>query len=128
MRYRFCMWKRGKSKYKNCPCVIDGIKFQSRREGARYSELKILERTGAIRDLELQPVFVISKGCIDPKTNRRLAARKYIADFKYFDVVRNQVVAEDVKSPATAKNALYRLKRQLAIEQYGDKIFFLETF
>ena len=117
-------WKRKKNKYRNIKAEIDGIKFDSKKEARRYAELKLLERTGVISDLELQPRFKISKGCID-NTGRKLPPRTYQADFKYSE--NDVYVVEDVKSPATAKNSLYRLKRQLFLEQYGDMFKFREV-
>lgn len=42
-------------KYHNTKTVADGIKFDSKLEAERYAQLKILERAGVIRELELQP-------------------------------------------------------------------------
>ena len=44
-------------KYRNIKTEIDGIKFDSKKEAKRYSELKMLESTSAINQLELQPQF-----------------------------------------------------------------------
>lgn len=44
-------------KYGNKKITIDGIEFDSRKEAERYSELKLLERAGEIKDLELQKSF-----------------------------------------------------------------------
>ena len=44
-------------KYNNTRPVVDGIKFDSKREAERYKELKLLERAGKISDLILQPRF-----------------------------------------------------------------------
>ena len=35
----------------------DGIVFSSKREMQRYAELKLLQKAGEIRELELQPEF-----------------------------------------------------------------------
>ena len=42
------------SKYRNSKTVIDGIKFDSAAEGARYQILKAKEKAGLIKNLELQ--------------------------------------------------------------------------
>ena len=44
-------------KYHNTKTVADSIKFDSKLEAERYAQLKILERAGVIRALELQPSF-----------------------------------------------------------------------
>ncbi|MBN1114444.1 MAG: DUF1064 domain-containing protein, partial [Oligoflexia bacterium] len=48
-----------KNKYKNVKTTVDGITFDSKKEADRYSELKLLERAGKIKDLILQPKFEI---------------------------------------------------------------------
>ena len=122
-----CPWHR-QNKYRNIKTTVDGIKFDSAKEARRYSELKLLERTGVIRDLILQPSFKISPGGVtDPATGRKMAARKFAADFQYFDTVLGITVVEDVKSPATARETAYRLRRQLFIEQYGTICSFKEV-
>ena len=42
------------NKYNAVKVNVDGITFDSKKEAERYSELKLLERCGAISDLELQ--------------------------------------------------------------------------
>ena len=103
----------------------DGYKFDSRREMFRYVELREMLKEGMISDLKLQPVFYISKGCVDPATKKRLPARKYIPDFQYKEknTQNTSIVVEDVKSTETAKNSTYRLKRQLFLEQYPQYRF-----
>lgn len=114
-------------KYRNKKVVVDGHKFDSMKEMRRYQKLMIFVRTGIIKDLELQPAFKISLGgTVDPVTGRKMAARKFTADFKYFDTSLDVVVVEEVKSPGTAKEVAYRLRRQLFLEQYGRKYVFRE--
>jgi hypothetical protein len=83
---------------------IDGIWFDSKREAARFSELKILERTGQIRNLTLQPSFQIIVN------EKKICS--YVADFSYFDLRSLETIVEDVKSKAT-KTPLYQLKKKL---------------
>ena len=67
---------RRRSKYGVAPAqerTLDGIRFDSKREMQRYSELKLLLRAGVIRELELQPEFPC-------KVNGTLVCR-YYADF-----------------------------------------------
>ena len=44
---------RNGSKYGNQKITIDNITFDSTGEGLRYKELKLLEKTGWITDLQL---------------------------------------------------------------------------
>ena len=77
-------------KYGNRKTVVDGIKFDSGAEAGRYKELRLMEKAGAIKDLILQPEFLLQdKFKHKGKTER---AVKYIADFKYFDVSRGVYV------------------------------------
>ena len=96
-----------RSKYGAKPIVIDGIRFASQAEGRRYSELRLFERAGRIRQLELQPEFPIVLG------GKKVAT--YKADFAYF--AHNSRVVEDVKSAPT-KTPLYRLKKRLVEALY----------
>lgn len=97
-----------RSKYSNVKTEIDGIKFASRHEAMRYVELKYLERTNHIRDLQLQvPFELLPKQMKDGKCVER--AVKYVADFVYYDHDGNLVV-EDAKGMRTE---LYRLKKKM---------------
>ena len=102
------------NKYGAKKTEIDGFVFASRGEGRRYSELKLLEMAGEIRDLELQPRF--------PCMVNGILVCDYIADFRYFDKAKNGIVVEDFKSEATKKIAVYRLKKKLVEAIYKIKI------
>jgi hypothetical protein len=45
---------RPKSKYKAEWCEVDGIKFQSKREARVYQNLKLMEKSGAIKAFRRQ--------------------------------------------------------------------------
>lgn len=47
------------SKYGNRKVMVDGIVFDSVREARRYKELKALEATGALRDLQRQVKYTL---------------------------------------------------------------------
>lgn len=98
-----------RSKYNNKPVVVDGHRFPSRREASKYTELKLLERAGAISDLRLQVSYPI-------KINGIIVTR-YIADFVYRDQGQEKVC--DAKG---FKTDIYRLKRKMMKAQYGVDI------
>ena len=102
-------------KYGNKKTIIDGITFDSALEAARYSELKLLQRAGAIRDLKLQPVFELIPGF----TKNGVTYRKtvYKADFAYFDVEKGKTVIEDTKGFKTKE---YILKKKLFEYNYPN--------
>lgn len=47
------------TKYKSIKTTIDGITFHSKRESVYYSDYKLLEQSGEITHLELQPKYPI---------------------------------------------------------------------
>lgn len=98
-------------KYGAKPCVIDGIAFPSRKEGNRYSELKLLQRAGIVSNLECQIPYDIEVNGIH--------VCKYIADFRYWDVEKKKQVVEDAKG---FKTDVYRLKRKLMRATFGIEI------
>lgn len=89
-----------KGKYKAIPQIIDGIRFDSKKEAARYRELKLMEKQGLIRDIEVHPRFPLM-----PRGSEK-AIGKYVADFAYYDQSVNPVeyVVEDCKGTDKAKN------------------------
>lgn len=105
---------RPRNKYGNRRVTIDGYTFDSSKEGNRYMELKYLLAAGQIKDLELQKPFVLQEGFRDKrgKWHREI---KYIADFVYYDNEKEETVIEDVKSKATAENAVYKLKKKMML-------------
>lgn len=100
------------NKYNAKKTVVDGIKFDSKREARRYQELRLLERAGAIARLELQVKYTLT-------VNGQKIGR-YTADFVYFE--NGQRVVEDVKSPATKKARDYVLRKKLLRAIHGIEI------
>jgi hypothetical protein len=87
----------------------DGVVFDSAAEMKRYADLKIMEYTGLISDLELQPRFLLLEKT--PRTRRHV----YTADFMYKE--RGRAVVEDVKGYKTTD---YALRRDLFLAQYAE--------
>ena len=89
------------SKYRAVKTQVDGHWFASGREARRYSELKLLERAGHIRNLELQPKFLFSINGrpVLSRSERYPNGRqlKMVADFRYIDAKRECTVWEDSK-------------------------------
>lgn len=101
------------SKYHNKKVEIDGIKFDSIKEGQRYLELKLLLKAGKIRDLQMQVEFEL----IPKQAGER--ACKYKADFVYHMADTGKMVVEDVKGKRTRE---YIIKRKLMLWRHGIKI------
>jgi len=108
-----------KSKYSNKKTEIDGVVFDSFKEGNRYKELILLQRAGEIEDLKIQVPFELI-----PKQKGERAV-KYIADFVYYDNKKQQMIVEDVKSIAT-KTKDYIIKRKL-MKQIYPQFEFIES-
>lgn len=105
------------NKYRNTKIIIDGIEFQSKKESLRYKELKLLERAGLIKDLELQKEYILqNKFKINNKTVRKIS---YIADFSYISTKDNKLHVVDVKG---FKTDVYKLKKKLFEYKYGIEI------
>lgn len=68
-------------KYKNKKTQVDMYVFDSIAESRRYKELALLERAGEIKDLQLQPRFLLQESFKkNGKTYRKI---EYVADFMY---------------------------------------------
>lgn len=101
------------NKYGAKRTTIDGITFASKREAARWCDLKLMQRAGIIRDLERQvPLEIV------PKTDKH-RARYYVADFVYTDTATGEKVYEDSKGCATQ---VYQLKKAIVYAKYGIDI------
>mgnify|MGYP001175539608 CR=1 FL=1 len=96
-----------RSKYRNKKVVIDGRKFDSKAEGARYVELKRQEEAGLIFNLQCQVPFALEIAGV--------LICKYVADFVYLNEHASRVV-EDVKGVRTD---VYSIKAKLMKAIYG---------
>ena len=106
-------------KYGNKKVVLDGIKFDSKREAERYSYLKVLERVGEIEQLELQKKFVLVPAQRNKAGKVTERAITYRADFYYFDKRSGKWVVEDAKG---VKTAVYKMKKKLMRSVHGLNI------
>ncbi len=99
----------------------DGYKFDSKREHARYCDLKVLLKSGDIADLKVHPKFEIVVN------GQKICS--YTADFSYFEILTpfngglcSEYIVEDVKSPPTRKKRDYRLTKKLMKAVHGIEI------
>ena len=106
--------KEPMNKYKAKRTIVDGISFASKAEARRYTQLLLLQRAGAIEDLELQPRLLLVVAKIKIGT--------YVGDFRYRDMVTGDMILEDVKGVLTP---VYRIKKRLVRALHGIDI--LET-
>jgi hypothetical protein len=119
-------------KYGATKTTVDRITFDSKKEATRYGELRVLERTGEIRDLRLQPKFPlwVHEGLVE---HGPIRIGEYRAEFAYEAWTGTSVgdrhlhpssdkwklVVEDVKG---FKTPLYRWKKKHVEAQYGIQI------
>lgn len=102
---------RKPSKFGNVKTELKGLKFDSKREANRWTELRMEEVMGAVNNLQRQityPLVVNGQHICD-----------YRADFVY---ERNGLVVEDAKGFKTPE---YRLKAKLMLALHGITV--LET-
>lgn len=102
-----------RNKYNAKKTYVDGIKFDSGDEAARYCELKLLLKAGMISDLELQPRFdIIING---------VKVCFYKADFRYIE--KGKSITEDVKGSRKGQAyQMFRLKAKLVKACHGVDI------
>lgn len=99
------------SKYHAVKTMVNGIRFDSRKEAHRYQELLLLEKAGEISALRLQ----VSYELIPKQKGERACI--YKADFVYED--HGETIVEDVKGVRTDA---YKIKRKLMLWRYGVRI------
>ena len=107
--------KRSRPKYGNKKTLVDGIKFDSKWESQRYLYLKSLEKAGRVKNLELQPKFIISVN------GQKICT--YIADFKYDKEDKDGIwehVIEDAKGVETPE---FKLKKKLMKAVHNINIY-----
>ena len=107
------------NKYHNKKTIIDGIRFDSKKESERYAELKLLERAKKIKKLVLQPEFILQCGFKDGMGDKHRPIT-YRADFQYIDTENGFTVVEDVKGMRTE---VYKIKKKMFLYGYQDLVF-----
>lgn len=101
-------------KYRNKPCSVDGIRFDSKAEMRRYCNLKNLEMAGEISDLRLQVKYPL-------EVNGSLVCT-YVADFVYRIGKSGETVVEDAKGGKATETAVFRIKSKLMRAIHGITI------
>jgi hypothetical protein len=104
--------KPKRSKYGATKTMIDGIVFDSKREAAYYSELKIREKAGEVSGMALQRPFpIIING---------QSVGKFLSDFAFIDHTQeDRLRVIDVKGFDTP---LSRFKRKCVEAFYQIKV------
>ena len=103
------------SKYHSRKTKVDGITFDSRLEARRWCELKLMERAGAISDLQRQVHFELQPSY--RKNGKTIRKIEYVADFVYRDNITKRTIIEDTKGMQTP---VYKLKKKLFEYKYPE--------
>lgn len=118
-------------KYNNTKVIVNGIKFDSKKESERYIVLCEHERSGNISDLKLQVKFELIPSIKEkyiehlktkdkPKERTLQLPITYTCDFQY--IKDGLIVVEDVKSSPKMIPQEFVLKEKLLFWKYGIKI------
>lgn len=123
---------RKMSKYGAKKVTIDGQTFDSKKEGRRFQELKMLEKAGEITDLRTQVKFVLIPAQREPDIIGARGGRKpgrllerecaYRADFVYKDKQGNTVVEDTKGYKHGAAYEIFKIKRKLMLERFRIRI------
>jgi hypothetical protein len=105
------------TKFRNKRVRYDGFLFGSGKEKDRYIELKLLEKSGEIRNLTVHPSFLLVVNGHD--------VGSYVADFMYRvgskDVIED-TKGKDERSGWSTQTQLYKLKKKLMKALYGVEV------
>ena len=118
-------------KYNNTKVIINGIKFDSKKESERYLVLCEHERSGNISDLKLQVKFELIPSIKEkyiehlktkdkPKERTLQLPITYTCDFQY--IKNGLTVVEDVKASPKMIPQEFVLKEKLLFWKYRIKI------
>jgi hypothetical protein len=99
-------------KYRNTIIEFEGVRYESKKELRRYLDLREEQRAGTITELRRQVDFPIMVNGVEVCVYRADAV--YVRD--------GRQVIEDVKSAATRKLPLYRLKKKLMKAALGIEV------
>lgn len=122
---------KGKQKYGNKKVTIDGIEFDSKKEGERYLVIKEAEEQGIISNLQRQVAFelipkVTERVIKHLKTKDKVVERfvqsaiVYVCDFMYDK--DGVTIVEDIKISPKVITDHYRLKEKIFRWKFGFPI------
>jgi len=106
------------SKYHNVKVIVDGERFDSKKEAQHWAELKLRERIGDISNLRRQVPYDLRcpvDGAYGDLDHQAVVAT-YIADFVFVDS-KGLTHVQDCKGGSATKTQVYMLKKRwLAIQ------------
>ena len=125
------IYRKKGQKYNNTKVVVDGIKFDSKKESKRYLFLKEKLEEGVISDLQLQVKYELIPSIkedyvVHLKTKDKIKTRTlqlpitYTCDFQY--VKDGETIVEDVKASPKMLPKEFVLKEKLMFWKYRIRI------
>lgn len=108
-------------KYRALKTTVGGITFDSCLEAKRYTQLKMLEKAGTIKNVQIQPKFRLMNSF--KYNGKTIKAIDYIADFMYEE--DGKKIVEDVKGIRTKE---YIIKSKLFIKKYILELKYVDEF
>lgn len=94
--------------------MVDGIKFDSKKEAEYYCQLKLLKQAGEIRDIGLQQKYTLQPGF--EKNGVKYQPITYIADF----VITNNDGTTEVVDIKGVETQVFKIKKKLFEYMYPD--------
>jgi len=96
---------------------VDGIKFPSKKEAARWEYLNHMQQVGKIEDLERQPRYILQESFRDRTgvLHRQIA---YTADFRYKE--DGALVVEEVKGGKATQTTDFVIRKKLFLFRYPE--------
>jgi Protein of unknown function (DUF1064). len=97
-----------------------GITFDSLKEKEFYIYLLEQQKNGLIKNIILQPKFLLQEAY--KKYGRNIRKIEYIADFEV-EYINGEIIIYDVKAVGTSASANdFKIKRKLFDYKYSDKV------
>ena len=109
--------KRRNGKFNARKTTLDGRTFDSAAEARSYAKLQIMEASGEISDLELQPKFELQPAFKD-SAGKTIRAITYTADFAFVRDGKRIIV--DVKGGKATQTQAFRIKWKMLQYQLRD--------
>ena len=114
----------GGNKYNAIPTETDdGKKFPSMKEANEYLALRLLVRAGVIKDLILQPRFILQRA----NKAKGIKQVKYTPDFQYFDIEKGVTTIVETKGFKTTDFIVRKnLFEQWLLDKHPDWIYIVK--
>lgn len=108
------------TKFGNKPTWVNDHLFQSKKEAQYYVDLLLQERCGNVREIKLQPRYLIQEAFT--KNGKKYQKIEYVADFEYEEkAVRGHHWVERIVDTKGVKTEAFKIKQKMFELRYPDK-------